>query len=34
MKDFTNADVGTFGENECLKYIKKVKKAVDILKMV
>ena len=26
MKDFTNADVGTFGENECLKYIKKVKK--------
>lgn len=26
MKDFTNFDVGVFGEKECLKYIKKTKK--------
>ena len=26
MKEYTNKDVGTFGENECLKYVKKVKK--------
>lgn len=26
MKEYTNFDVGAFGEKECLKYIKKVKK--------
>ncbi len=26
MSDFTNFDVGRFGEKECLKYIKRVKK--------
>ena len=26
MKEHTNFDVGAFGEKECLKYIKKVKK--------
>ncbi len=26
MTDFTNFDVGRFGEKECLKYVKKVKK--------
>ena len=26
MKEFTNFDVGAFGEKECAKYVKKVKK--------